>query len=172
MVKKPSISISINEHYLPLCVRDNILMGNCFVKNNYDRIVRACGLSRDFVSLASGDLTWVHGNGENLSGGQKQRICLARAVFQGSPIYVLDDPLSAVDPALRASIFNDVIGPNGLLRKKTRIVIMNEHSMAEAMDKILLMQNKTLIDVGTIRELQRRHDVDLEVRVLFNAIGQ
>lgn len=143
-------------------------MGSCYVKNNYDRIVRACGLRLDFDSLASGDQTWVHGNGENLSGGQKQRICLARAVYENSQIYVLDDPLSAVDPAMRSSIFKDVLGPNGLLRKKTRMVIMNEHSMAEVMDKILLMQNKTLVDVGTIRELQLRHDIDLEVRIFGN----
>ena len=46
--------------------------------------------------------------GENLSGGQKQRISLARAVFQNASIYLLDDPLSAVDPSGRQRIFNQV----------------------------------------------------------------
>jgi ABC-type thiamine transport system ATPase subunit len=47
----------------------------------------------------------VHGNGENLSGGQRQRISLARAAYKNSPVYVMDDPLSAVDPRLRQAIF-------------------------------------------------------------------
>ena len=50
--------------------------------------------------------TWVHGCGENLSGGQKQRISLARAVYKRGTLYLLDDPLSAVDPTLRHSIFH------------------------------------------------------------------
>ena len=50
--------------------------------------------------------TWIHGSGENLSGGQKQRISLARAVYKRGTLYLLDDPLSAVDPTLRHSIFH------------------------------------------------------------------
>ena len=50
--------------------------------------------------------TWIHGCGENLSGGQKQRISLARAVYKRGTLYLLDDPLSAVDPTLRHSIFH------------------------------------------------------------------
>ena len=59
--------------------------------------------------LPDGDLSWVEPKGDNLSGGQKQRISLARAVFQNASIYLLDDPLSAVDPSGRQKIFNQVI---------------------------------------------------------------
>ena len=56
--------------------------------------------------------------GINLSGGQKQRISLARAVYQNADVYLLDDPLSAVDSHVGKHIFEEVIGPTGLLKKK------------------------------------------------------
>jgi len=61
--------------------------------------------------------------GINLSGGQKHRISLARAVYNDADIYLLDDPLSAVDAHVGKHIFDNVIGPSGLLREKTRIMV-------------------------------------------------
>ena len=58
------------------------------------------------------------GQGINLSGGQKQRVSLARAVYQDEDIYLLDDPLSAVDAHVGKHIFDNVIGNNGLLKDK------------------------------------------------------
>ena len=56
--------------------------------------------------------------GINVSGGQKQRISLARAVYQDEDIYLLDDPLSAVDAHVGKHIFEKVIGPDGYIAKK------------------------------------------------------
>lgn len=56
--------------------------------------------------------------GTNLSGGQKQRVSLARAVYSDSDVYLLDDPLSAVDSHVGKALFNDVIGPRGILKGK------------------------------------------------------
>lgn len=62
--------------------------------------------------------------GLNLSGGQKQRVSLARAVYRKADVYLLDDPLSAVDAHVGQHIFNKVIGPRGILRDKVTITVV------------------------------------------------
>ena len=59
-----------------------------------------------------------HPQGINLSGGQKQRVSIARAVYQNTDVYFMDDPLSAVDSHVGKHIFEKVIGHHGLLRQK------------------------------------------------------
>lgn len=59
--------------------------------------------------------------GINLSGGQKQRVSLARAVYQDTDLYLLDDPLSAVDSHVGKHTFEQVIGPEGVLKGKVGI---------------------------------------------------
>lgn len=72
------------------------------------------------MALVLGVLPYLF-QGVNLSGGQKQRVSLARAVYQDTDIYLLDDPLSAVDAHVGKHIFHHVIGPQGLLANKVRV---------------------------------------------------
>lgn len=68
-------------------------------------------------------LVWLcFEKGVNLSGGQKQRISLARAVYCDRAVYLLDDPLSAVDAHVGKHIFDQVIGPQGLLKNKVSMI--------------------------------------------------
>lgn len=66
---------------------------------------------------------FVFFKGINLSGGQKLRVSLARAVYFDADIYLLDDPLSAVDSHVGKHIFEEVIGPQGLLKKKVKLIL-------------------------------------------------
>ncbi|KAH7975288.1 hypothetical protein HPB52_000003 [Rhipicephalus sanguineus] len=85
----------------------------------YEKVIRSCQLINDISKLQAGDMTEVGEKGTNLSGGQKQRISLARAVYSQSDIYLLDDPLTALDPVVASRVFRDVIGSRGMLRNKT-----------------------------------------------------
>ena len=99
-------------------LRDNILFGKKYIKHKYDDVIHACALDSDIDILPNGDLTEIGEKGINLSGGQKQRVALARAVYNNADVYLLDDPLSAVDAHVGKHIFDVVIGENGLLKNK------------------------------------------------------
>lgn len=77
-------------------VRQNILFGQSYERQRYQKVIKACALVRDFKQFPQGDQTVVGERGSSLSGGQKARINLARALYRQSDIYLLDDPLSAV----------------------------------------------------------------------------
>lgn len=77
-------------------VRQNILFGQPYDRQRYQKVVKACALLKDFKQFSQGDQTIVGERGTSLSGGQKARINLARALYRQADIYLLDDPLSAV----------------------------------------------------------------------------
>ena len=99
-------------------VKDNILFGRPFEEEAYNKVIEACSLLTDLQIMPAGDKTEIGEKGINLSGGQKQRISLARSLYSNADIYLLDDPLSAVDSHVGKHIFDNVIGPNGLLKNK------------------------------------------------------
>jgi ABC-type multidrug transport system fused ATPase/permease subunit len=87
----------------------------------YQKVIDNCQLLPDLKIMAGGDSTEIGEKGINLSGGQKQRISLARAVYADTDIYLLDDPLSAVDAHVGKHLFDKVLGPKGLLKNKVNI---------------------------------------------------
>ena len=89
----------------------------------YNQTLESCALVDDLNILPAGDQTEIGENGINLSGGQKQRVSLARAVYCKSDIVFLDDPLSAVDAHVGEHIFRNVIGPQGMLKDSTRVLV-------------------------------------------------
>ena len=102
-------------------IRDNILFGHPFDNERYNRTIKSCQLIDDLEILKGGDLTEIGERGINLSGGQKARISLARAVYSGWDIVLMDDPISAVDSNVKHKIFEEVLW--GELRNKTRILV-------------------------------------------------
>ena len=101
-------------------LRENILFGNKLNESKYRRVLEDCALLSDLKVLAAGDLTELGERGINLSGGQKQRVSLARAAYNDSDIYLLDDPLSAVDAHVGKHIFHRLIGSEGMLKNKVK----------------------------------------------------
>ena len=88
------------------------------------------------------------------SPGQKQRIALARAAYFPSDIYLLDDPLSAVDAHVGKHIFDKVISnENGLLASKTRIWVTNQVSYLPVVDKVIFMKNGHVLEHGSYQQL-------------------
>uniref|UniRef100_A0A669C3K4 Multidrug resistance-associated protein 4 n=1 Tax=Oreochromis niloticus TaxID=8128 RepID=A0A669C3K4_ORENI len=137
---------------LPGTIRSNILFGKELNLKKYDRVLRACALKRDMDLLPGGDLAIVGDRGANLSGGQKARVSLARAVYQDADIYLLDDPLSAVDAEVGRHLFEECIC--GLLRKKPRILVTHQLQYLKAADQIVVLKEGQMVARGTYSELQ------------------
>jgi ABC-type multidrug transport system fused ATPase/permease subunit len=140
-------------------LRNNILFGKALDDSFYNQVLDGCALKSDLSILPAGDLTEIGEKGINLSGGQKQRISLARAVYSKVDIYLLDDPLSAVDAHVGKHIFDSVVGPNGLLKGKTRIFVTNSLSFLPECDRIFMIDNSTIAEIGTFDELQQKNGV-------------
>lgn len=137
-------------------LRDNILFGKTFNKSLYDKVIDACALTPDFAMLPAGDQTEIGEKGINLSGGQKQRVSLARAVYANTDIYFLDDPLSAVDSHVGKHIFENVIGPSGLLKDKTRVLVTHGITYLPQTDKVVVLKDGEVSEIGTYQELLDR----------------
>ncbi|EYC37193.1 hypothetical protein Y032_0816g2504 [Ancylostoma ceylanicum] len=142
-----------------MTVRDNILFGKPFDKHRYSQVLSACTLKADLRSLANGDMTEIGEKGINLSGGQKARISLARAIYQDCDVYLLDDPLSAVDAHVGKHIFENVLGPHGLIRQKTRILVTHRLSYVKQADEIVVLGDGQIIEIGRYNDLMEKCDV-------------
>lgn len=101
-------------------------------------MTEACALRRDFDQLAKGDQTIVGERGSSLSGGQRARVNLARAVYRQADLYLLDDPLSAVDPRVARHLFERCI--LGYLKDKTRILVTHQLQFLRQADSIVFLE--------------------------------
>ncbi|XP_008943924.1 PREDICTED: canalicular multispecific organic anion transporter 1 [Merops nubicus] len=134
-------------------LKDNILFGSELDEARYQQVIKACALLPDLELLPAGDQTEIGEKGINLSGGQKQRVSLARAVYSDADIYVLDDPLSAVDAHVAKYLFENVLGPKGLLRKKTRILVTHSISFLPQVDNIVVLVAGAVSEHGSYSTL-------------------
>nr|VZI00483.1 unnamed protein product [Spirometra erinaceieuropaei] len=132
-------------------LRENILFGAPYDSTLYAAVIEACQLEEDIRHLPEGDATVVGERGLTLSGGQKQRVALARAVYQQRDIYLLDDPLAAVDVHVGQRLFERVIGPRGILRDRTRIFVTNTYQWLSSCDRVLVLDNGSVAHFGTFR---------------------
>ncbi|XP_040034735.2 ATP-binding cassette sub-family C member 4 isoform X1 [Gasterosteus aculeatus] len=136
----------------PGTIRSNVLFGRELDPKKYETVLRACALKRDLELLPDGDLTLIGDRGATLSGGQKARVNLARAVYQDADVYLLDDPLSAVDAEVGKHLFEKCIC--GLLKNKSRILVTHQLQYLKAADQIVVLKEGHIMARGTYNELQ------------------
>lgn len=132
-------------------VRENILFLSKYDEAKYKAVLEACALQPDLNILPAGDQTEVAEI--TLSGGQKQRVAIARACYTQAGLYLLDDPLSALDAHVSRHIFDQVIGPRGMLRHATRILVTHRISVLSKCDYIYVMKDGKIVESGTFNEL-------------------
>ncbi|EFW99233.1 ABC metal ion transporter [Grosmannia clavigera kw1407] len=134
-------------------VKENILFGHRFDSHFYEQTVQACALLDDFLQLPDGDETVVGERGISLSGGQKARVTLARAVYARADVYLLDDVLSAVDSHVGRHLIDNVLGPEGLLSSKTRILATNSIPVLTECNSIYMLRDGKIAEKGTYDQL-------------------
>lgn len=147
-----SISYASQEAFLfSGSVRQNILFGQPFDAERYHTVTRICALDQDFRQLPHKDNTIIGERGTTLSGGQKARVNLARAIYREANVYLLDDPLSAVDPHVSKHLFDKCI--RMFLHKKLVILVTNQLEYLEKVDRVIYLEHGKIKAMGTYDEL-------------------
>lgn len=145
------VSYSSQEPWLfDATIRQNILFTESFDDERYQEVIRVCSLERDIRSFPAGDLTFVGESGACLSGGQKSRINLARAIYRKADIYLLDDPLAAVDSTVSKKMFKNCI--KDFLKDKICLLITHQKQCIKAADRVIYFRDgKIELDAQQIK---------------------
>lgn len=142
-------------------IKENLRWGN---ENATDaEIEEACKLSQahEFVSaFPNGYDTMIEQGGTNVSGGQKQRLCIARALLKKPKILILDDSTSAVDTKTDKLIR---MGFEKYIPETTKIIIAQRISSVQNADRIIVLDNGRIADIGTHDELLKSSEIYREV---------
>ena len=120
----------------------------------YQRVLAACALKADLDMLPAGDQSEIGEKGINLSGGQRARVALARACYADADVYLLDDPLSAVDAHVGRHLFDSCMCD--LLAGKTRILVTHQLHYLAAADLVAVVKGGSISDIGSYEELVSR----------------
>lgn len=142
-------------------IKDNLRWGNAQATDQ--EIEEACraACAHDFITgFPNGYETELGQGGVNVSGGQKQRLCIARALLCKPKILILDDSTSAVDTATDASI-RDAL--KTALKGSTKIIIAQRITSVCEADRIIVMDDGSISDIGTHKELLERNEIYREV---------
>ena len=134
-------------------IRSNILFTEEYNAERFSQVVSVCGLTKDFEIFEHADQTLVGEKGVSLSGGQKARINLARAIYKQADIYLLDDPLSAVDSHVGKNIFKECIVK--FLQGKTVLLVTHQVQHLSKVQNILVVANGKIKASGSYEELEK-----------------
>ena len=135
-------------------VFDNIRMGKNASLTEVREAARKAQIDDFIMSLPAGYDTKVGSYGSRFSGGEKQRIAIARAILKNAPILILDEATSAADPENQMEIDKAI---KNLCKGKTVIIIAHRLSVVGMCDRVLVVENHTISDIGTHGELLTRN---------------
>ncbi|KAI9355946.1 P-loop containing nucleoside triphosphate hydrolase protein [Zopfochytrium polystomum] len=146
-------------------LKENVLFGQPYDRDRYLRALHTCALEQDLRILPGGDQTSIGERGINLSGGQKQRVNLARTVYHGSDLVLLDDPLSAVDAHVGKFLFEECI--LGALKGRTRVLVTHQLHVLSRVDMVVVMRDGEIAEQGSFAELMAKEDGEF-ARLMHN----
>ena len=149
-------------------VRKNILFGQPYDESKYNRVIEACALTEDIQRFPDYDQTVVGERGEVLSGGQKARVGLARAVYADADLYLLDDPLSAVDFKVGQHIFETCI--KDLLGDKMRVLTSHQEQHMKEADQVIVLYKGRVLQKGNFTELQEKGILNTTIDPLYQTV--
>uniref|UniRef100_A0A452FNI3 Multidrug resistance-associated protein 4-like n=2 Tax=Capra hircus TaxID=9925 RepID=A0A452FNI3_CAPHI len=142
----------------PGTMRSNILFGKKYEEDRYKEVIKACDLEKHLQNLKEGDQTVIGDGGTPLSEGQKTRVSLARAVYQDADIYLLDDPLSAVDVEVSRRLFEQCICQ--ALKDKITILVTHQLQYLKAASEIVTLENGEMVQKGPYTEFLLKSGID------------
>ncbi len=144
-------------------IEENLRWGNENATMDELRVAAKLAQADDFVmSFPDGYQTDLGQGGVNVSGGQKQRLCIARAILKKPKVLILDDSTSAVDTATDGKIRE---GMKNLLPDTTKIIIAQRINSIQHADKIVVLDDGKIDDIGTHDELLSRNEIYREVYI-------
>ncbi|EAR99951.2 ABC transporter family protein (macronuclear) [Tetrahymena thermophila SB210] len=149
-----SISLCTQEPWvIQDTVKENILFGQQYDQSRYEQVLKVSCLDEDISYFVDGDSTNIGEKGETLSGGQRKRVNLARSIYREADIYILDDPLCALDIGVASFISKECI--RGILKDKTRLVFTNNLVGMEQADRIFLVKEGEITQEGTYNQIRK-----------------
>ncbi len=150
-------------------IADNLRWGDENATDEEVREAARLACADEFVEgFPKGYDSWIEQGGSNVSGGQKQRLCIARALLRKPKVLILDDSTSAVDTKTDAKIRE---GLASYLPDTTKIIIAQRTASVEDADRIVVMDNGRISDVGSHDELMARCDIYRETYTSQNKMG-
>uniref|UniRef100_A0A182K606 Uncharacterized protein n=1 Tax=Anopheles christyi TaxID=43041 RepID=A0A182K606_9DIPT len=127
-------------------VQQNVIFLDSYDEKRYRTVVKVCALEHDIILWPHGDQTMVGERGYSLSGGQKARINLARALYRSADIYLLDDPLSAVDAHVANVIFEQAI--RHFLAGKLCLLVTHQLKYINQVEHVIIMEDGRITGQG------------------------
>ncbi|KAI8907846.1 P-loop containing nucleoside triphosphate hydrolase protein [Gorgonomyces haynaldii] len=138
-------------------VERNITFDAPVDEERLDKVIKASSLMSDLNKLKDGIKTEIGENGVNLSGGQKARVALARALYRDADIYLMDDPVAALDAQVGRQVFTRAIKQE--LKDKTVLFVTHQLQFLQEMDQIIVLDEGKVSEFGSFEELKSKNGV-------------